>query len=88
MKMKFPEIDYDFWLSNWNESIGEGKVYTNKNIEKYIKFDKDINACTEEIIELTSNDNIVKENVLRVIDLIYSWGGRSVECFTQKQKIK
>jgi hypothetical protein len=86
--MKFPNIDYNFWLLNWNQSIGEGKVYTNKNIEKYIKFEKDINACTTEIIELTKNDEIISKNVFRVIDLIYSWGGRSGRMFYSKTKDK
>ena len=86
--MKFPKIDYNFWLSNWNESIGEGNVYTNKNIEKYIQFDKDINACTSEIIELTNRDDNDKKKIRRVIDLIYSWGGRSGRMFYSKTKEK
>ncbi|MFD0798472.1 hypothetical protein ACFQZJ_13450 [Maribacter chungangensis] len=84
--MTFPEINYQFWLSKWNESIGQGKVYTNKNIEKYIKFENNINACTNEIIELTKYEEITKKNVFRVIDLIYSWGGRSGRMFYSKTK--
>jgi len=45
--MKFPDINYNLRLSNWNKSIGEGKVYTNNNIAKYISFGKDINACQD-----------------------------------------
>ena len=86
--MVFPKIDYKFWLSYWNESIGKGGVYTNKNIEKYIQFDKDINYCTSEIIELTSKDDINKKNILRVVDLIYSWGGPSGRMFYSKTKGK
>jgi len=84
--MKFPNIDYNFWLANWNESFGKGKVYTNKNIAKYILFTGNINACTHEIIELTRRDNISKEEVLRVIDLIYSWSGPSGRMFYSKTK--
>ena len=57
--MEFPKIDYKFWLSYWNKSIGKAGVYTNKNIEKYIQFDKDINHCTSEIIELTNIPPVV-----------------------------
>lgn len=84
--MRFPDINYDFWLLNWTETIGNGKVYTNKNIEQYIKFDGNINSCTKEIIELTKLQKITKNNVLRVIDLIYSWGGRSGRMFYSQTK--
>ena len=62
--MVFPKIDYEFWLSYWNESIGKGDVFTNKNILKYIQFKKDINHCTSEIIELTSKDETSKKTIL------------------------
>ena len=88
MKIKYPNIDYKYWLSNWDESTGKGKVFTDKNIVKYIKLDKDmdINACESEIIKLTtSNEKLSKSKILRVVDLIYSWGGKSGRGFYIKE---
>ena len=79
--MKFPTIDYKFWLSNWSKSIGEQKTYTNKNMIKYIIFDGNINSCTDEIFSIIKSDQIDNSSALRVIDLIYSWGGRSGRLF-------
>ena len=79
--MKFPAIDYKFWLSNWSKSIGEQKTYTNKNMIKYIIFDGNINSCTDEIFSIVKFNEINKLSILRVIDLIYSWGGRSGRLF-------
>ena len=76
--MTFPNINYKFWLQNWNDSIGNDKVYSNKHMEHYIVFDGDINECTDEIIKLTETSKLDKKSILRVIDLIYSWGGKSV----------
>lgn len=84
--MIFPEIDYKFWMSYWDESIGKGEVYTNKNIQKYIRFNKDINHCTSEINELIRKKDIDKKNILRVVDLIYCWGGPSGRMFYSKTK--
>lgn len=79
--MIFPEIDYKFWLENWNESIGTKKVYSNKNIENYIKFNGNTNECTKEIIELVKSEPLEDKTIFRVIDLIYSWGGKSGRMF-------
>ena len=79
--MNFPDIDYKFWLRKWSDTIGQDSVYTNKHMEKYIQFEGDINQCTEEIIQLTNQSNPNKKTILRVIDLIYSWGGRSGRMF-------
>jgi len=82
--MKLPKIDYDFWLSNWNDTVGRGKVYTNKNLREYIKFDNDINSCTAEIYKLTKSNKLSKQTILQVVDLIYSWGGPSGRMFYSK----
>lgn len=79
--MKFPKIDYQYWLSNWSDSNGYKKVYSNKNMLKYIVFDGDINSCTNEIFNLVKESDLNKLSVLRVVDLIYSWGGRSGRMF-------
>ena len=88
MILKFPEIDYKFWLSNWNESIGSGKVYTNKNLKKYITFEGDINSCTVEIFDLVSQNDLSKLKILRAVDLIYSWGGPSGRMFYNSSRNK
>jgi hypothetical protein len=64
--MKLPKIDYNFWLSNWNDTVGRGKVYTNKNLREYIKFDNDINSCTEEIYKLTKSHKLSKQTILKI----------------------
>lgn len=79
--MEFPNIDYTFWLTNWGQSIGQYKTYTNKNMAEYIVFDGDINACTAEIAQLVQSNKRDKQTVLRVVDLIYAWGGRSGRLF-------
>ena len=86
--MKFPKIDYKFWLSNWGESVGQKKAYTNKNMIEYIVFDGDINSCTNEIFDLVKSSRTNKASVLRVVDLIYSWGGRSGRLFYASTKGK
>ena len=84
--MKFPEIDYSFWLKQWNETVGKFKVYSNKHMEQFIVFDGDINQCTDEIVKLTQEPCPNKEIILRALDLIYSWGGRSGRMFYFKSK--
>ncbi|PKG59208.1 hypothetical protein [Shewanella sp. GutDb-MelDb] len=79
--MNFPKIDYEFWLSNWSDSIGDKATYSNKNILKYIVFEGDINSCTDEIYNLVKENDLNKLSVLRVVDLIYSWGGPSGRMF-------
>jgi len=79
--VKLPTIDYKFWLSDWSKSIGEQKTYTNKNMIKYIIFDGNINSCTNEIFSIIKSDKIDNSSILRVIDLIYSWGGKSGRMF-------
>lgn len=86
--MKFPEIDYKFWLRNWHETIGEDKVYTNKNIQEFIEFKDNINSCTQEISSLVNSSKLTKKIILRVVDLIYSWGGKSGRFFYDSSKNK
>lgn len=86
--MSLPDINYQFWLSEWSRIIGEGKVYSNKNISLYITFDNNLNACTTEITELTKIKEPDKSIVLRVVDLIYSWGGPSGRMFYVKSNGK
>lgn len=84
--MKFPTIDYKFWLSNWSESIGNLNTYTNKNMIDYIIFKDDINSCTNEIFSIVKSERADKASILRVVDLIYSWGGRSGRLFYASSK--
>ena len=79
--MKFPKIDYLYWLSNWSNSIGEKATYSNKNMVEYIVFNGDINSCTNEIFTLVKANDLNKSSILRVVDLIYSWGGKSGRMF-------
>ena len=44
---------------------------------EFINFNGDINSCTDEIFRIVKAGEIDKKSVLRVVDLIYSWGGRS-----------
>lgn len=77
----FPDIEYSYWLSEWTRSIGELPIYSNKNMVGYIVFNGDINSCTSEILTLVKSQDISKPTVLRIIDLIYSWGGKSGRMF-------
>jgi len=79
--IKFPDIEYGYWLSEWTRSIGELPTYSNKNMVKYIVFNGNINSCTSEILTLVKSQDLSKLTVLRVIDLIYSWGGKSGRMF-------
>ena len=79
--MEFPHIDYKYWLDNWTKSIGEQKTYSNKNMLEFIKFTDDTNSCTEEIFNIVKSGKTDKKSVLRVVDLIYSWGGPSGRLF-------
>lgn len=86
--MVLPKIDYKYWLTMWYEKLEGAPVYTNKNLKKFIQFDKDIGVCISEINELTKNSNPSKVTVLRVIDLIYSCSGPSGRMFYAKTKGK
>lgn len=88
MNITFPNINYNYWFSLWNKSVGEKQVYTNKNLTEYIKFDSDTNACTNEIIKLTNSNDLSQQTIFKVIDLIYSWGGRSGRMFYSRSKGK
>lgn len=84
--LKLPEIDYEFWLKNWSESVGLKPAYKNKNSILFLNHSLTINQCTKEIIKLTSTNNSDKEHVLKIIDLIYAWGGRSGRLFYASKK--
>ena len=86
--MKFPKIDYEFWLKNWHKTIGENRVYTNKNMLEFIDYEKDINSCTQEISCLVNSPKLNKKIILRVVDLIYSWGGKSGRFYYDTSKNK
>ncbi len=83
--MNLPKIDYSFWSENWSKSTGKLPVYSNENLKKFFTFSGDINECTSEIKTITSAE-LTKGNILRVVDLIYSWGGRSGRMFYAKGK--
>jgi hypothetical protein len=85
--MKFPNIDYSFWLQKWNESIGNKRTYSNIYSRRFLDIDMNLLDC-----ELRINDQIkgfVEETgslnnvsiIENVVDLIYAWGGRSGRMF-------
>jgi hypothetical protein len=86
--MKFPDIDYQFWTSHWKDSIGQLAVYRNKNISQFIDFKGNINDCLGEIRKIVLFEKCEKAEVLRVVDLIYSWGGKSGRMFYAETKGK
>ena len=59
--MKFPKIDYEFWLNNWHKTIGENRVYTNKNMLEFIDYEKEINSCTQEFSSLVNSPKLNKK---------------------------
>ena len=77
----FPKIDYSYWLAEWSKSIGKLPTYTNKNLRQYIELSSNINSCTNEIASLVKSKDLAKTTILRVVDLIYSWGGKSGRMF-------
>jgi len=79
--IRFPNIDYSYWLSEWDRSIGKLPTYSNKNMVEYIVFNGDISLCTNEIFTLIKSQDISRPTVLKIIDLIYSWGGKSGRMF-------
>lgn len=83
--MNLPQIDFGFWSENWAKSTGKLPVYSNENLRKFFTFSGDINACTSELKRITSAE-LTTENILTVVDLIYSWGGRSGRMFYAKGK--
>jgi hypothetical protein len=84
--INLPEIDYSVWLKIWNSSVGEKPAYRSKNSVKYLKEDLTINQCTEEIKKLSQIENPSKSDVLKVVDLINAWGGRSGRMFYASKK--
>ena len=84
--MSFPTIDYGYWLDIWNIQIGNKPIYSNINNRRYINFFGTINSCAEEIGRLISAENLNREIILRVIDLIYLWGGRSGRMFYSENR--
>ena len=84
--LKFPDIDYDFWAAHWTDSIGQLPVYRNKNISQFIDFKGNINDCLRDIRKIVLSEKFEKSEVLRVVDLIYSWGGKSGRMFYAETK--
>jgi hypothetical protein len=81
----FPNIDYPFWLEEWNKNL-QNPTYHLGEMDKYSKIPKGITEyeCEKQIYSLIQNisdPSIEKEKVLMVIDLIYRWGGPSGRMF-------
>ena len=79
--MKTPELDYNYWLAAWNNAIGNANAYTNINIIPWSNFQGSLNQCEEEILNITTNDNLTDLDVFRAIDLINQWGGKTSRMF-------
>lgn len=86
--MKFPEIDYQFWYTTWYETVGKKTTYSNVNSRKYMHFNGDLNACMDEIFSMISKKQFDKSTILRIVDLIYCWGGPSGRLFYVPMKGK
>ncbi len=85
MKLNFPQINFEYWLSKWQSNQNK-EAYFLPQMTNYSQIKKGITdlECEKEILELVKKiqDPIQeKEDVLRVIDLIYRWGGRSGRMF-------
>jgi hypothetical protein len=86
MILNFPNIDYAFWLENWNNSIGSKSVYLSTRSMDYCSFRGNITDCSNLIEKrvkaiLDSDLNNSKASILEVLDLVYAWGGRSGRMF-------
>lgn len=79
--METPELDYNYWLAAWNNTIGNATAYTNINIIPWSNFQGSLNQCEEEILNITTNDNLTDLDVFRAIDLINQWGGKTSRMF-------
>jgi hypothetical protein len=85
MGLNFPPINFEYWLSKWQSNQNK-EAYFLPQMTNYSQIKKGITdlECEEEILTLVKKiqDPIQeKEAVLRVIDLIYRWGGRSGRMF-------
>lgn len=83
--LKFPEIDYDYWLDQWYSNININ-AYHLSAMDKFSKIPSIITEreCEEQIRELIKGIADIrneKECVLKVVDLIYRWGGPSGRFF-------
>jgi hypothetical protein len=92
MVLKFPNIDFDYWLGVWNELQNKMAYFTPK-MNLYSKIDKGITylQCETEILKIVekiNNTSVERSEVLKVIDLIYRWGGPSGRMFYTKSNNK
>ncbi len=84
--IKFPEINYTYWLDKWYQNINI-EAYHVKAMENFSKIPLGITEkeCEEQIHELVKGIHDIrkeKEHVLRIVDLIYRWGGPSGRNFS------
>jgi hypothetical protein len=85
MTLEFPSIDYDFWLVKWSDNL-LNKAYHLTEMDSYSPIKSNITEkeCEDEIrvlIRNIQNPELEKDSVLRVVDLIYRWGGPSGRMF-------
>lgn len=81
----FPDIDYKFWYNNypWNSAK---KVYSSINVRQFSDFEGTPLECINLINRLVSINNQSDFDILRVIDLINQWGGKSSRMFYSNNK--
>jgi hypothetical protein len=83
--MYIPNINFKYWLGKWNWE-GTHTVYTNKNLKRYSDFNGSVKQCSKEIIKLVSQSNLSDAEILKVIDLINHWGGKTSRQFYSRNK--
>jgi hypothetical protein len=86
--LDFPRIDIEYWLTEWNNLQKETAYFTPK-MNLFSKIDNQISClqCEIEILKIVKKINnpfVERSEVLKVIDLIYRWGGPSGRMFYLK----
>jgi hypothetical protein len=83
--LNFPKIDFEYWLVEWDTTQIEKAYFTPKmNLYSSIKKDITLIDCEHQILSINKkvkNPFNEKNEVFKVIDLIYRWGGPSGRMF-------
>lgn len=85
MQLEIPKINFKYWLDQWEINLSN-KAYHINAMDGFSRIKENISEkeCEDQIRDLVSNildPRNEKFQVLKVIDLIYRWGGPSGRMF-------
>lgn len=79
------KIELEYWAAKypWDETK---QVYTNVNILNYSNFVGNAVDCEKQIMKIISKKSNSDSDILKVIDLINQWGGKTSRMFYSRNK--